>query len=245
MNLLDILIIIFLFLGIIKGYRRGFLTGVFAFFGNIFSLLAAFFNYSRLADFLEGEFGVRGFLYGKLGALDNFMPEFIRIAPFDSSGLDSFMVLLGKSRVPGVVRDSFLAQAESITAFSEAAGFATMGEFLVYLAAVVVLNIICFFLIWFLVYHLILYVSGKASKGLDDSLWGALNRSAGVAVNLFLRCFVTAVFVFILSSTSGLGVSLKMDWAFSLQNWLQHSLLAPYFSLFADSIIIYVLNILS
>ncbi|MGI6227776.1 MAG: CvpA family protein [Peptococcales bacterium] len=193
-NFIDFIIIILLFCGGFYGYRKGFIGSIVGFIGSILALVLAVKFYKPFADFLNSKFGllqgIHGFLVEHLP-----LPVEVSTAPLSKSGFHLLAYKVYSMALPDFIKEQIVNEAEKLILSANQLGLTTIGEVLIYIIAMTLLNGLALILLWVLLTNLLRILAKILSKTLDNTFLGSINRFGGLIVGTALNILGLTIFL--------------------------------------------------
>jgi len=216
LNLLDWVILIFVFLGALRGYRRGLIAGIMGFLGFIFSaVLAGYFTPRVLAwaenrdIFVDWAAGVFESYFNPTAPTGAGFPQAdMPLSGEDLAGVLNYLqaALSGSPEAPEVIIEAFYRQLASAA---------------VHIVVFSVLLGASIFLVRFLIRLLYARMRG--------TVFGSLNRFWGFIVGGVVNALFIGLFLFILTPFLAVGAAAREGFLYNLYELFLDSLFIPYF----------------
>ena len=227
-NIVDVIIIILVGLGAVKGYRRGFFGSLVGLFGTLFALLITVKTYKPVVEFLEEKFAlleiVHGFLVKNLP-----LPLEVSTAPLNAQGLSILADRIQNMFLPLFLKEKIMSLAFELSFTVAQMGITTVGELLNYVLAILFINGLVFLLLWFIISAGMRLISKLLTDSLDDTILGSLNRLAGLVVGTTINIVVLMVVIGVMSTFFGNIGQAANDLPAAWVAPLEKSVLLPYF----------------
>lgn len=190
LNIIDLIILAFLLLAAIQGYRRGFLYSLADFFGWLAGLVVAYFFYPTLVQNADKVFHLQEKLSGYF--MHNLvLPEFLGSFRLGGSVVAEISAQLEKLALPDSFKASLL---EYVGKLGQSIMTLTLQQIVNEFLATIVINALAFILIWLVVDKAILLVAMLLAALSRKTILGGLDRIAGLALSLAVT-FLTITIV--------------------------------------------------
>lgn len=215
MNIVDYIIIAFVFLGAVTGYRRGFVAGLVSFFSWVAALAGAFFFCRLAVAWLDEHIGLTRSL---MGVIRERLPvEAIAqkgiLTPLSSTGFGS---------------NGFTKYIQEIWAAPSGSG--GLADVLSEQAASLLANSIVFAALVVVIFIVLRILAGLASRRLNGTLLGFFNRMVGMFFGLTVNIIAAALIVGLFTPWIVLGSWESGGILHNLAGFFGDSLIAPYFN---------------
>ncbi|NLO88760.1 MAG: CvpA family protein [Clostridia bacterium] len=216
LNFLDWIILIFVFLGALKGYRRGLIAGIMGFLGFILSaVLAGYFTPRVLAwaenrdifvDWIAGFFA--GYFNPTAPAWADFPQTDVPLSGMDLDGIFNYLqaVLSGSPEASKFIMETFYGQLVSAA---------------VHIVVVAVLLVASVLLVHFIIR--LLYA------GMRGTFLGSLNRFWGFILGGAVNALFIGLFLFILTPFLVAGATAGEGYLYNLYGLFLDSFFVPYY----------------
>jgi len=195
LNLIDLLLIVFLLLGIIKGYKKGLLNSLVGLCSSILGLFIAIKTHSYFVEWLEAKYQYASKLshyFEQRLALSEAVSELpIGTAPLSESSTAAWESL----QLPEVLKAQLLEFSQGMGEKFRQAAEASIGDVLYLFLANIVINLLAIILIWFVINKGLCLLSYFFTSLTKDTFLGSINRIGGVCIGLLIRVLILTIII--------------------------------------------------
>ncbi|NLO76255.1 MAG: CvpA family protein [Clostridia bacterium] len=194
MNLIDLLLIVFLLLGIIKGYRKGLLNSLVGLCSSIIGLFVAIKTYSYVVAWLEAKYQFTSKLSQYFAERLTFS-ETVGESTLGSLPLSEASPAWGGLPLPEILKTQLLEISQGLGEKFGQAAVTNIGDVLYLFLAEKVLNLLAIILIWFVVNKGLCLLSNFFTSLTKDTFLGSLNRIGGICIGLLIRVLILTIII--------------------------------------------------
>jgi len=193
LNIVDLIIIGFFIIGMLSGYRKGFLGSLVGIFSSIIGLVAAYKYYSLLTGWADRQ-------YQATEKLNQFLREHL-VLPQPVSQIEITLPATGlgeyldKLSLPATLKTQLSAYLQKLAETVSEQASALLGDILHQFIAAVVINGLAFIIIWFVVDRIIMLSALLFSRFIKDSFLGGFDRLGGLFLGFILTALTLTIVV--------------------------------------------------
>lgn len=194
MNIVDILIIAFLLMGSMIGFKRGLIGSIVGLFSSLIGLFVAHQYYAVLGQWLNTQFE----LQGKISVFLNnnlVLPQAVSELDMKMLQIPDLSVYLDKFDLPLSLKGQFMNYINSIGSDNLWQAGASLGDVLHQFLAVAIINGISFLLIWFVVDKGIMLVSLLYSRIINNTVLGGFDRVGGLLIGTVVSVLALTIII--------------------------------------------------
>ncbi len=226
MNWLDILIVIFILLGALSGYYKGFILAFSKLASYILGFVGAFVFYKPFAEFLQTLGFDRVILKIIYPAIK--LPEKLMQVPIQELSLVKVQAALSTMGVPAMYQQQMKELVQQLAAISKQAEVSTVGDALYYLIAGVVLKVIAFLSLVFIFEVSTSIIVKLLAKAINFSPAAILDHGAGLVFGIAKNCLGVAVLIIVVAPVLSLGTLNDKGFLGTLSQGVQGSQISTY-----------------
>ena len=224
-NLIDLLIIVFLILGAISGYRQGLIGGLAGLAAGIVGFIAALNYYLTLAGWFNLHYQIQAGIQAYLKA-HFVLPSYINQLRLDRP-LTELSGTLDKLSLPVEFKAQLITYIKSLGPSLQAQ--TALGDAIYQFLATLVVNALAFFLIWLCTYIVIMLVTHILLKITERTFISGLDHGIGLLLGLALQIIGLAILFGLLTPILQLSSFESTSLLGKLPKALGDSQLVPYF----------------
>ncbi len=228
MNIVDLLIFIFLLVGIINGYRKGFFASLVGIVGSLIGLVVAYHNYASLTQWVNKQYGVIEILGGYFNK-HLVLPQTVSQFRLDNISLPNLAAYLEKVDLPDSFHAQILVYLEKLQATLALPVSTGLGDIIHQFLATIIVNGIAFILIWFVVNMLINFIALTLTRLAKGTLLGGINHVGGMALGLVLTVLTLTILIGLISPLINLADLAEPSLFSVVLNSFSESKSVPYF----------------
>jgi len=193
-NLIDLLLIVFLLIGLIKGYKKGLLSSLVGLGSSILGLFIAIKTHSFLVEWLEAQ-------YQSVSKLALYFGERLSLSEAVSEWQIGTLPLAEPStaweslQLPEILKAQLLEFSQGMSESFRLAAEASIGDVLYLFLANIVLNLLAIILIWFVINKGLCLMAYFFTSLTKDTFLGSINRIGGVCVGLLIRVLILTIII--------------------------------------------------
>jgi len=233
MNLIDLLLLVFLLLGLFKGYRKGLLNSLVGLFSSIIGLIVALSTHVYFLSWLDGKYQLTAKLsqyFAKHLIISDSMSQLeVSSLPFSDTG-----AAWQNLHLPEKLKTELTAFAESIGESMGQMGAANLGDILYLFLAEIVLKILLIIVIWFVVNKGLCLLSHFVTNLFADTFIASLNKLGGLCIGALIRVLILTIIIGLGSPILNVAQHAEPSFLSAVLKSISEAQLVPYFvSLFS------------
>ena len=231
MNTVDLLIILLLVLGIISGYRKGFIGSLVGIVGSLVGLFTAYHYYPVVTQWLQQQFGLKEILGGYFNehlVLPQAVSQF-RLESLGLSKISELGTLLDKVDMSEALHAQLLLYLEKFQATLALPASMSLGDIIHQFLATIIMNVAAFIVIWLFVAMLINLIAAALTRVATGTVFGGLNRFGGMALGLLLRVFTLTILIGLISPLLNLAELTEPSLFSAVLGTISEAKTIPYF----------------
>lgn len=191
MNIVDYIIIGLFLIGMVNGFRKGFLGSLVGIFGSIVGLITAYKCYPYLTGWADHQFQV-------LERLNRFLQEGLvlpqsvaklKIA-LPTQGLADY---LDKITLPAALKTQLIVYLQGLEETVGPQASSLLGDILHRFLATVIINGLAFLIIWFVITGFFQVIAALFSRMTQHSILGGLDRVGGLLLGAALTALTLTI----------------------------------------------------
>lgn len=229
MNLIDLLLIIFLLLGVIKGFKKGFLNSLVDLVSSLIGLFVAIKTHLYLARWLETKFQLTATFaqyFEKRLALSQAVSQ-LKVGTLPSSDVSTYEDIL---QLPEKLKFLLWDFAQKIGEQIGEMGDACLGDVLYLFLAEILLKVLVLILIWFVVAQGLRLFSRLLTKLTENTFLGSLNKLGGVCTGLLIRVLTLTIIIGLSSPLFNIAQHTEPSFLSAVLRIINEAYLVPYFA---------------
>lgn len=229
MNLIDLLLIISLLLGLIKGFRKGLLNSLVGLFSCLIGFFVALKSYFYLVKWLEVKFQ----LTVKLAQYFEkrlVLSETVSQLEIGTLPIADVSTSIDGLPLPEMLRMQLFDFMQKIGEQISQNAEACLGDVLYLFLAEFVLKILVIILIWFVVDKGLMFFSRFLTKLTENTFIGALNKVGGVCIGLLIRVLILTIVIGLISPLFSLVQHTEPSFLSAVLKTMGEARLVPYFT---------------
>ncbi|MDD4665217.1 MAG: CvpA family protein [Clostridia bacterium] len=230
MNLIDLLLIIFLFLGLLKGFKKGLLNSLVGLLSCLVGLFVAIKASPYVAVWLETKFQLTAKVaqyFEKRLALSEAVSQ-LKIGSLPLADVNALGDSL--SSLPEQLRTQLLDFAQKIGEQMGQAAEANLGDVLYLFLAEIVVKIVVIILIWFIIDKGLCFCACFLTKLTENTFLGFLNKCGGVCIGLLIRVLTLTIVIGLSSPLFNLARHTEPSFLSTVLQTISEAQLVPYFT---------------
>lgn len=177
MNFIDVLLIIFLLLGSIKGFKKGFLNSLVGLFSSLIGLFVAIKTHLYLAGWLETKFQLTA-------GLAQYFEKRLALSQ-----------AVSQLKIETLPEKLELSLGEFAQRTGEQMADVCLGDILYLFLAEIVLKVVVIILIWFIVAKGLRLCSHLITKLTENTFLGFINKVGGICTGLLIRVLTLTIII--------------------------------------------------
>lgn len=229
MNIIDLLLIVFVLLGIIKGYKKGLLNSLVGLCSSIIGLIVAINTHAYFVSWLEAQ-------YQLTSKLSLYFQERLAISEAVSQlKLETLAHIDTSTAWEGLYLPDLLMK--QLLDFSENGGgsmtptaVVNVGDVLYVFLAQIVLKLLAIMIIWFLVNKGLCLLAHFFTNLTEDTFIGVLNKLGGVGVGFLIRVLVLTIIMGLCSPFFNIAQHTEPSFLSAVLKTISEAQLVPYFT---------------
>lgn len=229
MNLIDLLLIVFLLLGIIKGYKKGLLNSLVGLCSSILGLFIAIKTHAYLVAWLETK-------YQSVSKLSHYFAERLAISEAVSTLPIGTLPLSEPSSawegllLPAILKAQLLEFSQGMGEKMRLAAEASIGDVLYLFLANIVMNFLAIILIWLVINKGLCLLAYFFTSLTKETFLGSLNRIGGVCIGLLIRILVLTIIIGLCSPLFNVAPHTEPSFLSAVLMTISEAQLVPYFT---------------
>lgn len=229
MNIVDILIIGFLLMGSLIGYKRGLLGSIVGLFSSLIGLFVAYKYYLNLGQWFNTQYQ----LQAKVGEFlnDNLvLPQAVSQFEVKAIHLPNISTYLDKIEIPITLKSQLVNYLSVLNTETLWQSGTTLGDILHQYVASAIINGLSFLLIWFIVDRGIMLVSLLYSRVINNTVLGGFDRTGGLIIGSAVSVLAITIIIGVISPLLNMADMADNTLFAAVMKTLGESKLVPHFT---------------
>lgn len=229
MNLVDLLILFFLIMGAVNGFKKGFLNSIIGLFSTVLGLIVAIKYYSYLTQWAEAKFQVVTKLGHFFTGYVN-LPQSVGQLQLGTKALSDISSLFDNLNLSEGVKSQLLETIANLGDKLALTATTNVGEVLGIFLAETIIKLIAIIIIWQLVARIAIFLSRFITNFTQGTILGTVNRLGGLFSGVLLTMLSLTIFFGLISPFLEIVQQMEQSSLAALAKTISESHFVPHFT---------------